>query len=122
MRHLACDGTGTGARPKDPRPPEPPSTPAVVETVDVVAVTPLHGSGLPRLHIPANVQVIAGPDGASGVTNLGAVLTGGTAPLLASDVQGGTFQPDVLFRGFGGSPLLGSSEGLAVVCRRHAGQ
>ena len=31
-----------------------------------------------------------------------------------SDVQGGTFQPDVLFRGFGGSPLLGASEGLAV--------
>jgi len=86
----------------------------VAETVDVVAVTPLHGSGLPRLHIPANIHVIAGSDGASGVPDLGALLTGGTAPLLASEAQGGTFQPDVLFRGFGGSPLLGASEGLAV--------
>lgn len=99
---------------QDPGPPKPASPPVVVETVDVVAVTPLHGSGLPRRHIPANVQVIAGPDGESGVTDLGALLTAGTAPLLASEVQGGTFQPDVLFRGFGGSPLLGASEGLAV--------
>ena len=45
-----------------------------------------------------------------------------TARLLAeratsvtvTDSQAGTFQPDMLFRGFTGSPLLGSSEGLAV--------
>ena len=30
--------------------------PAIVETVDVVAVTPLHGSGLPRLHIPSRQE------------------------------------------------------------------
>ena len=112
---LACPVAAMAQGPPAPTP-QPPDVPppAVVETVDVVAVTPLHGSGLPRLHIPANIQVITAPDGASGVTDLGALLTRGTAPILASDVQGGTFQPDVQFRGFGGSPLLGASEGLAV--------
>ena len=112
---LACPVAAMAQGPPAPTP-QPPDVPppAVVETVDVVAVTPLHGSGLPRLHIPANIQVITAPDGASGVTDLGALLTTGTAPILASDVQGGTFQPDVQFRGFGGSPLLGASEGLAV--------
>jgi hypothetical protein len=31
-----------------------------------------------------------------------------------SDAQAGTFQPDLLFRGCAGSPLLGAAEGLAV--------
>ena len=95
-------------------PPATPSAPvALEESVDVVAVTPLHGSGLPRLLIPANVQVIT-PDRGTGATDLAALLTRGLAPLQGSEVQGGTFQSDVLFRGFGGSPLLGASEGLAV--------
>jgi outer membrane receptor protein involved in Fe transport len=34
--------------------------------------------------------------------------------VYVSDAQGGTFQPDVAFRGFVASPLLGASEGLAV--------
>ncbi len=90
------------------------SPPPVEETVDVVAVTPLHGASLPRLHVPANVQVITATADTLGMTDLAAVLTRGMATLQASEAQGGTFQPDVLFRGFGGSPLLGASEGLAV--------
>jgi iron complex outermembrane receptor protein len=117
---IACPVT-LGAQPQPPQPPEPtPPQPTPVaavsvrETVEVIAVTPLHGSGLPRLSIPANVQVITPGRGADGLTDLGAVLTRGMATLHASEVQGGTFQPDVLYRGFGGSPLLGASEGLAV--------
>jgi iron complex outermembrane recepter protein len=96
-----------------PAPPAPPAVVSLEESVDVVAVTPLHGSGLPRLLIPANVQVIT-PDRGTDPTDLAAMLTRGVAPLQGSEVQGGTFQSDVLFRGFGGSPLLGASEGLAV--------
>jgi iron complex outermembrane receptor protein len=110
------------AQPQPPPAPSPPADPAaqtpaavaVAETVDVIAVTPLHGSGLPRFFIPAHVQVITPGRAADGSTDLGAVLTRGTATLHASEVQGGSFQPDVLYRGFGGSPLLGASEGLAV--------
>ena len=55
---LACPVAAMAQGPPAPTP-QPPDVPppAVVETVDVVAVTPLHGSGLPRLHIPANIPV-----------------------------------------------------------------
>lgn len=103
---------------QDPQPPTSappdPAPPRVEESVDVVAVTPLHGSGLPRLSIPANVQVISLATGGGAFTDLGALLTRGLTTMQASEAQGGSFQPDVLFRGFGGSPLLGASEGLAV--------
>jgi hypothetical protein len=113
---LVLSSAAHAQTPAEPQPPPDPvaSAARVEETVDVVAVTPLHGSGLPRLHIPANVQVIVVSDSLAGMTDLAAVLTRGMAPLQASDVQGGTFQPDVIFRGFGASPLLGASEGLAV--------
>jgi outer membrane receptor protein involved in Fe transport len=42
------------------------------------------------------------------------VLNTRAAGVQVSEAQAGTFQPDVLFRGFVGSPLLGASEGLAV--------
>ncbi|MCC6164403.1 MAG: TonB-dependent receptor [Acidobacteria bacterium] len=105
------------AQPPDASTPPAATQPTAVtaeDRVDVVAVTPLHGSGLPRLFIPANVQVITLPQGGGAFTDLAAVLTRGLATPVASEVQGGTFQPDVIFRGFGGSPLLGASEGLAV--------
>ena len=88
--------------------------PGVKETVDVVAVTPLHGSGLPRLAVPSNVQVVSDRVLSNGSTDLAALLASGIASLHVSEAQGGMFQPDLLFRGFTGSPLLGASEGLAV--------
>jgi iron complex outermembrane receptor protein len=102
--------------PSDPTAPGPPSrqAPRATETVDVVAVTPLHGSGVPRTHLPANVQVIDVRTAPGPVTDLAALLTQGLTTLQASEAQGGLFQPDVIFRGFTASPLLGASEGLAV--------
>jgi iron complex outermembrane recepter protein len=98
-----------------PQTPAPPSPPAVEEHVDVIAVTPIHGLGVPIDKIPANVQAFtaADLDGAAGV-DLPAMLAARAASLQISDAQAGTFQPDVVFRGFVASPLLGASEGLAV--------
>ena len=89
--------------------------PQFSENVEVVAVTPIHGLGVPKSKVAANVQVIVPPA-------VPALAPSDTARLLAeratsvtvTDSQAGTFQPDMLFRGFTGSPLLGSSEGLAV--------
>jgi iron complex outermembrane recepter protein len=97
-----------------PPPPEAPS-PQFSENVEVVAVTPIHGLGVPKWKVATNVQVFSAP-------RLPEVAPGDVAGLLSqraisvhvTDTQAGTFQPDVLFRGFAGSPLLGSSEGLAV--------
>ena len=92
---------------------DPPGAP-LEERVEVVAVTPLHGSGVPRLHLPANVQVLSGDRLWPGSTDLAWTLATGVGSLHVSEAQGGMFQPDLVFRGFGGSPLLGASEGLAV--------
>jgi iron complex outermembrane recepter protein len=85
------------------------------EKVDVVAITPLHGLGLARTRVPANVQVFtADRIGSSTAADVATVLSERASSVQVSDAQGGTFQPDLLFRGFVGSPLLGASEGLAV--------
>lgn len=88
--------------------------PSVAETVDVVAITPVDGTGLPRWRVPANVQIVQPSRLGDWRIDVATVLAHGIGSLHVSEAQGGTFQPDVLFRGFTGSPLLGASEGLAV--------
>jgi outer membrane receptor protein involved in Fe transport len=93
--------------------PQPPQR--VETTVDVVAVTPLDGIGLPREKVAANVQVFTAERVASTLTfDVPSLLNSRAAGVHVSEVQGGGFQPDIAFRGFVGSPLLGASEGLAV--------
>jgi len=89
--------------------------PAYYEHVDVVGITPIHGIGLPIFKVPANVQVLS----AEGFQMRSAVdvpmlLNRRAAGVQIGEVQGGAFQPDVVFRGFAASPLLGASEGLAI--------
>ena len=94
----------------------PPDTPPrFEETVEIVAVTPIHGLGVPKSKVPANVQSFTvGQFGDAGRPDLSRLLLDRAASVHVNDSQAGTFQPDVSFRGFTGSPLLGSSEGLAV--------
>jgi outer membrane receptor protein involved in Fe transport len=110
---LAWSGAAAGAQ--QPPAPDPPATPAIEERVEVVGVTPIHGIGLPAAKVPANVQVFTAADAdAAGALDVPALLAERAAGVQTSDAQAGTFQPDLLFRGFTGSPLLGASEGLAV--------
>lgn len=100
---------------QEPPPQQPqPQLPPYAVKVDVVAVTPIHGLGLPRLKVPANVQIFTARQISSATADLPNVLAERAASVHVSEAQGGTFQPDLLFRGFAGSPLLGASEGLAV--------
>lgn len=108
---MLAGGLPAVAQPSDPPQPAPP---VVVESVEVVAVTPLHGSGLPRLAVPSNVQVVRDAIRGAWTTDLASLLSTTVTSLSVSEAQGGAFQPDLLFRGFSGSPLLGASEGLAV--------
>jgi outer membrane receptor protein involved in Fe transport len=116
---LACLvmlAASAGAHAQPPAgPPEPPRPPQFTQQVDVVAVTPIHGVGLPRLLVPANIQVFtAGQVGELVPLDVGSLLVTRAASVRRSDAQGGTFQPDIVFRGFTASPLLGASEGIAV--------
>ena len=85
------------------------------QQVDVVGVTPVHGIGLPRTKVPSNVQVFTpGAARVGQAPEIATQLNERAASVQISEAQGGTFQPDLLFRGFSASPLLGASEGLAV--------
>jgi outer membrane receptor protein involved in Fe transport len=98
-------------QPQDP----PAAPPKIEEQVDVVGITPVHGTGLPTRLVPANVQVFtAGDIDASRALDTPSFLSGRAVSVQVSEAQGGTFQPDLVFRGFVASPLLGASEGLAV--------
>ena len=88
--------------------------PQFEEKVEVVGVTPIHGVGLSRFRIPANVQVFTARQITLSTPDAASVLANRATSVHLVEAQGGAFQPDVLFRGFAGSPLLGASEGLAV--------
>ncbi|MFN7964952.1 MAG: TonB-dependent receptor [Acidobacteriota bacterium] len=89
----------------------------VVEAVnvDVVAPAPLPGIGIPRDHVPSNVQSLTADDlRQQGSRDLTAALDASLASIVINASQSNAFQPDVLFRGFTASPLLGSPIGLSV--------
>jgi len=90
-------------------------TPPRMQTVEIVGVTPLPGLGLPRDRIPSNVQTLdsAAATGADSV-NLPDALNRRLGAVFVNDIQGNPFQPDISFRGFTASPLLGTPQGLSV--------
>ena len=99
------------AAPVQPKPQPPPQ---FDETIEVVGVTPIHGIGLDKHKVAANVQVLIADEITPSTLDVATALASQAASVHINDAQAGTFQPDVLFRGFTGSPLLGASEGLAV--------
>lgn len=94
---------------------DPAGTTAAPHVVEIIGLTPLAGVGLAREKIPANVQTLdgaaaTGTDGA----NLPDALNRRLGSVFVNDIQGNPFQPDVSFRGFTASPLLGTPQGLSV--------
>ena len=84
------------------------------ETVLTVA-TPLHGSGLPRDEVPANVQTVtAAQIAAQHSLDLSAYLGDAVGGVNVNSVQGNPLQPDLQYRGFLASPLLGAPQGLSM--------
>ena len=83
--------------------------------IDVVGTTPLPGLGTPLQNVPANVQVF----GAHGIERQRPValpdfLERNAASTAINAAQGNPFQPDLIYRGFVASPLLGLPQGLSV--------
>src|SRR5262245_8536043 len=83
--------------------------------VDVVGTTPLPGVGTPLSTVPANVQTATDRQiDALPSPSLPDFLERGMGGFVSSAPQGNPFQPDVSFRGFTVSPLLGAPQGLSV--------
>jgi outer membrane receptor protein involved in Fe transport len=88
---------------------------ASLESIVVVGSTPLAGSDIDRDRVPAATQVLDARDiGRTGIPGLTATILSNVPSATINDVEGNSFQPDILFRGFAASPVAGTPEGLAV--------
>src|SRR5688572_8365399 len=114
-----------GAQPPQPAPPAPstpPQTqtpsgpqPVFATTVTVIESAPLPGVDLPIEKLPAPVQVLTAQDlERSGAVDLSGYLTRRVNGVFANDIQNNPFQPDISYRGYTASPLLGTPQGLSV--------
>ncbi len=87
----------------------------VDEEVVVVATTPAGGVGQNVEKLPFNVQVSSATDLArSQVLDLTDFLATNLGSVNINSAQSNPLQPDVQYRGYAASPLLGLSQGIAV--------
>ena len=85
------------------------------QRVEVVGVTVLPGLDLLRDQVPAAVQTATGADLArSQAADLSQFLARRLGGVHVNEMQGNPVQPDVNYRGFTASPLLGTAQGLSV--------
>lgn len=88
---------------------------STTSSVNVVATTPLVGADLTKDQIAAPVQTATAADvEASGAIDLSNFLNRQMNGVQINDMEGNPFQPDVNFRGYTASPLLGTPEGISV--------
>jgi outer membrane receptor protein involved in Fe transport len=89
--------------------------PPVVVNITVVGNTPLPGSDLPVERVPAPVQTATSRDiERSGAIDISDFLNRRLEGVHVNEVQNNPFQPDVNYRGYTASPLLGTPQGLSV--------
>jgi outer membrane receptor protein involved in Fe transport len=83
--------------------------------VEVVATTPLSGIDLPLAAVPAPVQTATQLEIArSGALDLADFMNRQFNGVYLNEMQGNPFQPDLNYRGYTASPLLGTPQGVSV--------
>jgi len=87
----------------------------VREEIVVIGVTPTQGAGLPETQIPYNVQIAHADDiERTQSLSIADFLNRTMESVSINDAQNNPLQPDVQYRGFTASPLLGLAQGMAV--------
>lgn len=86
-----------------------------LETIEVFGVTPLYGSGVSLDKIPTNVQVVNSDqlENAQSIS-LADYMNRYLSSVHINEAQNNPLQPDVYYRGFVASPLLGLPQGLSA--------
>ncbi|MGE5469264.1 MAG: TonB-dependent receptor [Bacteroidota bacterium] len=85
------------------------------ERIEIVGNTPLAGVGVARWQMPANVQSVGARQlEESEHLNLPDFMASALPSVNLNETQGNPFQPDLNYRGFTASPLLGTPQGLSV--------
>jgi outer membrane receptor protein involved in Fe transport len=109
LSHIACAlacSVGAAALADEARP---------MERIVVIAATPLPGTDLDIDKIAAPVQAATGARiEASNALDVSGYLERFFGSVHVNDIQGNPFQPDINYRGFTASPLLGTPQGLSV--------
>lgn len=87
----------------------------VLDTVEVVGITPVHGIGLPKDKIPANVQSATSADiDRAESLDISSFMNRNLGSVTSNAAQNNPLQPDLNFRGYTASPLLGLAQGMTV--------
>jgi len=85
------------------------------ESIEVIGITPAHGTGLPIDMIPFAIQSATAEDiERSRSLDLSQFLNRNFGSVTINEAQNNPLQPDIQYRGFTSSPLLGLPQGLAV--------
>lgn len=93
----------------------PPQPPTFATTVTVIEAAPLPGVDLPIEKVPAVVQTATSDEiERSQALDLSSFLTRRFNAVFANEIHGNPFQPDINYRGYTASPLLGTPQGLSV--------
>lgn len=89
--------------------------PETLKTIEVIGATPIMGVRLPQNKVPYNVQT-ADDDDLDRTTSLDMTdyMSRNFTGVIINDAQNNPLQPDIQFRGFTASPLLGLPQGLSV--------
>jgi len=83
--------------------------------IEVIGTTPLHGVGLPADMIPTNVQSATAEDIAKVQSlDLSDFMSRTLSSVNINSAQNNPYQPDVTYRGFSATPLLGMPQGIAI--------
>ena len=83
--------------------------------IEVIGVTPMHGVGLPENKIPYNIQSATSEDlKRSQTLDISDFMNRHLGSVSVNESQENPLQPDIQYRGFTASPLLGLPQGLAI--------
>jgi len=86
-----------------------------VEKIEVYSTTPLRGIGLPLYKVPANIQY-ASPKAINDQTGVSIAdyMNNNMQGVTVTELGGNPWQPEINFRGYSSSPLLGNPQGLST--------
>src|SRR6185437_6707962 len=83
-------------------------------SVNVAAVAPLPGTTLSKDDVPMNIQSAGAKDiDTTGALDLSDFMNRALTGVYINNNQANPYQPDINYRGYTASPLLGTPEGLS---------
>jgi len=92
-----------------------PDSGSTLQEVVVFGTTPIPGTAMDVDKIPGNTQILTTTDiWREGTPSLTRALDSNLSSININDNLDDPFQPDILYRGFEASPVLGTPQGLAV--------